>query len=110
MKVSEEEYQKASAIVEQYLKERRKCITSGSYVTDIDYITSKLIPPKYISLGLKGIKMYLDRDVYRVPYGAWGVSFKLENGKLISMHELEHLNNLEILEITEEEFSKWDSI
>lgn len=66
-----------------------------------------MTPPKYASITKGGAALRLkeNRYYYR-DAGIWEVEFKEENGKFYSVSDMEHLNGLELIPITKEEWLK----
>ena len=60
--------------------------------------------PKYVSI--KGSAMRLKGNEYWKDGGLWGVHYYWDRDKLLSIHPHEHLNKIELIEITEEEWRK----
>lgn len=65
--------------------------------------TNKVI--KYVKLGSSALRLTSDNTYYR-DAGIWEVEYKLIDGKLFSVSTMDHLNNVELIPITEEEWYK----
>ena len=69
-------------------------------------------PPKYVKLGPNGTALRLkrgdyyseDEEVYYRDGGDWSINFQIKNNKIMSVSSMLHLSNIELIEITEEEW------
>lgn len=72
-----------------------------------EYITKDNLP-KFIRLGscMRLITNKTRPQEYWRDGGCWGIGFYIKDGKLYSKHHMDHLNNKEMVPVTEEEWRK----
>lgn len=62
--------------------------------------------PKYVKLGHSALRLKVRSKVYYRDAGIWEVEYEIKDGKLLSVSGMDHLNGVELVEITREEYAK----